>query len=109
MGNTPKIYESPDGGLTVYARDFGAPTDSRVEITMPDNLYYDELSGWEVKITDNCSNDYIEYDPIKEAIKNNSTFVDVELHNKYPELREAWEEYKKLQDQYSMWQHIAQK
>jgi hypothetical protein len=21
----PKVYESPDGGLTVYARDFGEP------------------------------------------------------------------------------------
>ena len=27
---TPKIYESPDGGKTIYARDFGAPPNLRV-------------------------------------------------------------------------------
>lgn len=27
---SPKIYESPDGGKTVYARDFGAPPDFKV-------------------------------------------------------------------------------
>jgi hypothetical protein len=26
------IYESPDGGLTTYARELGAPTESRVMI-----------------------------------------------------------------------------
>jgi len=28
----PKIYESPDGGKTIYKRDFGAPTSSRIEL-----------------------------------------------------------------------------
>ena len=27
---TSKIYESPDGGKTIYARDFGAPPNLRV-------------------------------------------------------------------------------
>ena len=33
---TPKIYESPDGGKTVYARDFGAPPDFRVLVKSPE-------------------------------------------------------------------------
>jgi len=28
----PKIYESPDGGKTVYKRDIGAPISSRIEL-----------------------------------------------------------------------------
>jgi hypothetical protein len=101
----PKIYESPDGGLTVYARDFGDPTENRVEITMPGNLYYDECTGWTHSTTNNNNFplDYIEYDPIKEAIKSGSTFVDLELHHKYPELKETWENYKKLQKHYTAW------
>ena len=33
---TPKIYESPDGGKTIYARDFGAPPNFRVLIKSPE-------------------------------------------------------------------------
>jgi len=33
---TPKIYESSDGGKTVYARDFGAPPNSKVLIKSPE-------------------------------------------------------------------------
>ena len=33
---TPKIYESPDGGKTVYARDFGQAPTSRVLIKSPE-------------------------------------------------------------------------
>jgi len=33
---TPKIYESPDGGKTVYARDFGQAPASRVLIKSPE-------------------------------------------------------------------------
>jgi D-beta-D-heptose 7-phosphate kinase/D-beta-D-heptose 1-phosphate adenosyltransferase len=33
---TPKIYESPDGGKTVYARDFGAPPNFRVLVKSPE-------------------------------------------------------------------------
>ena len=33
---TRKIYESPDGGKTVYARDFGAPPDFRVLVKSPE-------------------------------------------------------------------------
>ena len=33
---TPKIYESPDGGKTIYARDFGQAPTSRVLIKSPE-------------------------------------------------------------------------
>jgi len=33
---TPKIYESPDGGKTVYARDFGAQPNFRVLVKSPE-------------------------------------------------------------------------
>jgi len=33
---TPKIYESPDGGKTVYAREFGAPPNFRVLVKSPE-------------------------------------------------------------------------
>jgi len=33
---TPKIYESPDGGKTIYARDFGAPPNFRVLVKSPE-------------------------------------------------------------------------
>ena len=33
---TPKIYESPDGGKTVYARDFGQAPTSRVLVKSPE-------------------------------------------------------------------------
>jgi len=29
---TPKIYESPDKGKTVYEREFGAPHNTRIKI-----------------------------------------------------------------------------
>jgi len=34
--NTSKIYESIDGGKTVYARDFGAPPNIRVLVKSPE-------------------------------------------------------------------------
>jgi hypothetical protein len=38
---TPKIYESPDKGKTVYARDFGAPISTR-KLIMKDGVKIDE-------------------------------------------------------------------
>jgi len=38
---TPKIYESPDKGKTVYARDFGAPHSSR-KLIIKDGVRIDE-------------------------------------------------------------------
>lgn len=38
---TPKIYESPDKGKTVYEREFGAPHESR-KMIMKDGVKIDE-------------------------------------------------------------------
>lgn len=32
---TPKIYESPDGGKTVYSRDFGSDPATRILVQAP--------------------------------------------------------------------------
>ena len=37
--NTSKIYESIDGGKTVYARDFGAPPNIRVLVKSPEKKF----------------------------------------------------------------------
>ena len=39
-----KIYESPDGGKTVYARDFGAPHSERTLILGNDDYMTDTIS-----------------------------------------------------------------
>ena len=39
-----KIYESPDGGKTVYARDFGAPHSERTLILGNDDYMTDTLT-----------------------------------------------------------------
>ena len=38
MQSKPKIYESPDGGKTIYERDFGASDTQRRLITHPQEL-----------------------------------------------------------------------
>jgi hypothetical protein len=38
MSSNPKIYESPDGGKTVYERDFGSSQSSRKIIYHPQEL-----------------------------------------------------------------------
>ena len=38
MPSKPKIYESPDGGKTVYERDFNSPHSERRLITHPQEL-----------------------------------------------------------------------
>ena len=40
----PKIYESPDGGKTVYERDFGMPIEERTLIMGNDDYMTDTLS-----------------------------------------------------------------
>ena len=39
MPNKPKIFESPDGGKTVYERELGQPHDMRKKITTGEKLY----------------------------------------------------------------------
>ena len=80
----PKIYESPDGGLTVTVRDFGEPHENRVKvIKMP--------------VSDR------DKDPIIQAVRQNSYFVDQELCEEHPDLKAKWEEFRELQRHYQAW------
>jgi len=88
----PKIYESPDGGLTIFARDFGEPPDTRTIAHMP-----------HTDIT------FRHDDPIMRAVKENSYFVDAELCGEHPELQAKWEEFKDLQKHYVAWDLLNKK
>ena len=80
----PKVYESPDGGLTVTVRDFGEPHENRVRvIKMP--------------VSDR------DKDPIIQAVRQNSYFVDQELCEEHPDLKAKWEEFRELQRHYQAW------
>lgn len=80
----PKVYESPDGGLTVTVRDFGESHENRVRvIKMP--------------VSDR------DKDPIIQAVRQNSYFVDQELCEEHPDLKAKWEEFRQLQRHYQAW------
>ena len=106
----PKIYESPDGGLTIFARDFDEPHKNRVQITFKDSpkVYYDECTGWEhVPNTEHnleVSADVIYEDPLGQAILSNPYHLDIELCEEHPGLKAKWEEYKALQKHYEAWE-----
>lgn len=77
----PKIYESPDGGKTVYEREMGSSVRKVIEahgLTMSDTEAYTD-------------------DVWKEG-----PFPDWMLMREYPELRKEYEKYLKLQDQYKL-------
>ena len=98
----PKIYESPDGGLTVYARDIHDPVENRVQITWETSpkMRYNEITGWEES---NVIDDVIHEDPLKQAINSNPYWLDIELCEEHPELKQKWEEYRELQKHYHAW------
>jgi len=80
MGNTPKIYESPDGGLTVYERDFGADPSTRTKIKSNPKEYL-----------------------------ISATWQRIELIEKYPELKAKWAEYIELEQHYRAWDILSNK
>lgn len=82
MGNTPKIYESPDGGLTVYERDFGADPSTRTPVKQIFKTHPHPLAA---------------------------TWQRVELIEKYPELKAKWEEYIELEQHYIAWDILNKK
>jgi hypothetical protein len=50
------IFESPDGGKTVYAREFGADIDTRTQIYKDNNLkwhLYLRDCDWDILATEN--------------------------------------------------------
>jgi hypothetical protein len=79
-----KIYESPDGGRTVYERYCGQEPSERKLIT---------YEGKPPKVTGNS------YDPIWGEVTG---FPDWMLIAKYPELREAYEHFLQVQDEYKV-------
>lgn len=86
----PKIYESPDGGITIRARDFG---DYDNTITIVDN----GITIPDVKATVTL------HDPWKEEQERTM------LCDKYPELKDKWEEYKELEKHYKAWDLLYNK
>ena len=84
--NMAKIYESPDGGKTVYERKIGSKVRKVIEahgLTLSDTEAYTD-------------------DVWKEG-----PFPDWMLMREYPELREEYEKYLKLQDQYRLNKQIS--
>ena len=81
-----KIYESPDGGKTVYERYCGSDKRKLVE-----------AHGLTLSDTDAYSDDVWKEGP----------FPDWMLMREYPELREEYEKYLKLQDQYRLNKRIS--
>jgi hypothetical protein len=79
----PKIYESPDGGITIRAREIGDPISST--ITMGG-------STSTVTITPPT-------DPLEEYLQQRLDMMD-----KYPELKEKWEEFAELERHYKAWE-----
>ena len=87
-----KIYESPDGGITVRARDFG---DYENTITIADDgigIYIPDVKG---TIT--------VHDPYEESYERSK------LIEKYPELKDKWEEYSELEKHYKAWDLLNKK
>jgi len=92
----PKVYESPDGGLTVTVRDAGDLSENRVIYAdVGDNPEFDEHLG----LCDSALN----CDPIIQAVRQNSYFVDQELCEEHPDLKAKWEEFRELQRHYQAW------
>ena len=88
----PKIYESPDGGLTIRARDFN---DYDNTITIVDDgigTYSPDVKG---TIT--------VHDPWQEQQERTM------LIDKYPELKAKWEEYSELEKHYKAWDLLNNK
>ena len=89
----PKIYESPDGGITIRAREIGDPISST--ITM----------GGSTTVTStgfgNAGNITITppTDPLEEYLQQRLDMMD-----KYPELKEKWEEFAELERHYKAWE-----
>lgn len=96
MGNTPKIYESPDGGLTVYERNFGDPVNLRKIVTTGSGNQYEHK-------TRNNRDIFEPIDPLS------SSYQRAVLLKKYPELQDKWEEYIELEKHYRAWDLLSDK
>lgn len=80
------IYESPDGGKTVYARLFGDDLSNRFLVQVSEDEDISWNNPWEDKPE-----------------------VDTYLIDRYPELKEKYIEYKQLEQHYKAWSLLEQK
>jgi hypothetical protein len=92
----PKIYESPDGGITVRARDFG-DYENTITITTPSTITFDDCASNITKGTITV------HDPYEE------TYERTRMLDKYPELKAKWEEYSELEKHYKAWDLLNKK
>lgn len=83
-----KIYESPDGGKTVYVRESGEAAEFRSLLPAKDHKI-----KWH------------EYDDIWNEVNG---FPDWELLNKYPDLREVYENFLRIQEEYRVLKTLSQ-
>ena len=100
----PKIYESPDGGLTIYARDFSDyQSRQRLDSVEMHTEWPDD--GW------TASRPWgVNGDPIGTVqVKKNTYIVDNDLCDEHPELKAKWEEFSKLQEHYKAWELLNKK
>ena len=99
----PKIYESPDGGITIRARDLG---DYENTITIANPSTFDDgvtipditLGGFAHDAEDTSMTDTVPMYATLIEEQERTTLID-----KYPELKDKWEEYKELEKHYKAW------
>lgn len=90
----PKIYESPDGGITIRAREIGD--------FIPSTITMGGLTSTVTTNPDSTGTITI-HDPYEESYER------TRLIDKYPELKAKWEEYQELEKHYQAWDLLHKK
>ena len=95
----PKIYESPDGGITIRAREIGDPISSTITMggstsTVTSTGFGNAGNIGAITITPTSSDGFT------------GNHNRAELVKKYPELAEAWEKYKEIEKHYVAWEEL---
>ena len=93
----PKIYESSDGGITIRAREIGDPISSTITMggltsTVTSTGFGNAGNIGAITITPPT-------DPLEEYLQQRLDMMD-----KYPELKEKWEEFAELERHYKAWE-----
>ena len=101
-GKKKYIYESPDGGITIRAREFGDNGyKNTITITTANSTITTANSG--ASLTD--SNDGVMYGNLGDLKPNLSKYPNFELHE-YDEVKKAYDEYLKVEERYKAWNYI---
>ena len=88
IANKKKIYESPDGGITIRVIDIGD--------TNPANTL--TITSAKSDCTIRVEGENYMWGDL------NSAKVEVNLHKQYPKLKEKWKEYLDLEMHYKAWE-----